>query len=112
MLFNLLLQLLNFRRIGRLFQQLNLRDQPLIAGILILHRNGFQHRFGFVGTLQRDQRLRQQQANLAVLVRHLPRVFQQRQSLKIFFFLHQRQRLLSFQLLFAGQDFIQQRADG
>lgn len=33
---DLLLKLLNFRRIRRLFKQFDLRDQPLITGILIL----------------------------------------------------------------------------
>ena len=43
---DLLLQLLNFRRICRLFQQFNLRDQSLIAGVLILQGNRFEHGFG------------------------------------------------------------------
>ena len=45
-LLDLLLQQLDFRRIGCLLQKFDLRDQPLLAGILILQRNGFQHRFG------------------------------------------------------------------
>ncbi|MNR41229.1 hypothetical protein D3C85_1595910 [compost metagenome] len=38
---HLLLQLLNFRRVGSLFQQVNLREQTLIARVLILQWNGF-----------------------------------------------------------------------
>jgi hypothetical protein len=104
---NLLLQLLNFRRIRRLFQQLNLRHQPLIAGILILQGDGFQHRFRFIGTVQGNQRFRQQQANLAVLIRQLPGVFQQRQRRRICL-PASAPGLLRFQLFFARQDFIQQ----
>ena len=110
-LFHLLLQLLDFRGVGGLFEQLNLRHQTLIVGILILQRNGFQHAFRFIGTVQSNQRFRQQQANLAFLIRQLPGFLQQRQGIGVFFFLHQGQRLLSFQLLFTGQDFIQQGAD-
>ncbi|CNT87800.1 Uncharacterised protein [Salmonella enterica subsp. enterica serovar Bovismorbificans] len=33
---DLLLKLLNFRRIRRLFKQFDLRNQPLVTGILIL----------------------------------------------------------------------------
>jgi len=40
---NLLLQLLNFRGIRRLLQQLNLCNQPLIAGVLILQRNRLKY---------------------------------------------------------------------
>ena len=105
-----MLQLLNFWRVGGFFQQLDLRYQPLIAGILILQRHGFQHRFRFIGTVQGNQRFRQQQANLALLVRQLPGVFQQRQRFGVVLFLHQRQRLLRFELLFARQELIQQRA--
>ncbi len=42
---NLLLQLLNFRGVRRLLQQLNLRHQPLIAGVLILHWNRPEYGF-------------------------------------------------------------------
>ena len=42
---NLLLQLLNFRGVRGLFQQLNLRDQTLIAGVLILERNRLENGF-------------------------------------------------------------------
>ena len=72
---NLLLKLLNFRGIGRLFQQVNLRHQTLITGILILHRHRFQHGFRVFRAVQRNLGLCQQQTNLAVLVRQLPRVF-------------------------------------
>lgn len=72
---NLLLKLLNFRGIRRLFQQVNLRHQALIAGVLILHRHRFQHGFRVFGAVQRNLGLCQQQTNLAVLVRQLPRVF-------------------------------------
>ncbi len=75
-LFHLLLQLLlDFRGVGGLFEQLNLRHQTLIVGILILQRNGFQHAFRFIGTVQSNQRFRQQQANLAFLIRQLPASF-------------------------------------
>ena len=60
--------------------------------------------------MQGNQRFRQQQANLALLVRQLPGVFQQRQRFGVVLFLHQRQRLLRFELLFARQELIQQRA--
>ena len=72
---DLLLQLLNFRRICRLFQQFNLRDQPLITGVLILQGNRFEHGFGVFRAVQCNLGLCQQQTNLAVLVRQLPRVF-------------------------------------
>ena len=42
---DLLLQLLNFWGVRGLFQQLNLRDQTLIAGVLILQRNRFEYGF-------------------------------------------------------------------
>ena len=77
-LFHLLLQLLNFRGVGGLFEQLNLRHQTLIVGVLILQRDGFQHAFRFIGTVQGNQRFRQQQTNLAVLIRQLPGFLQQR----------------------------------
>ena len=108
---HLLLQLLNFRRISRLLQQFDLRHQPLVAGVLILQRNGFQHRFRIFRTVQRNQRFCQQQADLPVLIRQLPGVFQQWQGIGVIAFLHQLHRLLRFQLFFARQHFIQQGAD-
>ncbi len=61
--------------------------------------------------MQGDLCFRQQQANLAVLVRQLPCLFKQRQRLVVFAFLHQRHAFLRFQLFFARQHFIQQGAD-
>ncbi|MNL53812.1 hypothetical protein D3C87_1770870 [compost metagenome] len=78
MLFHLLLQLLNFRRVGSLLQQLNLRHQTLIAGITILQRNGRQHGFGIFSAVQRYLGFCQCQANIAALLAGLPGVFQQR----------------------------------
>ena len=61
--------------------------------------------------MQGDLRFRQQQANLAVLIRQLPRLFEQRQRLVVFTFLHQRHAFLRLQLFFTRQHFIQQGAD-
>lgn len=83
-------------RYQALVAQIDLRHQCLVTGILILHWDSFQHRFGIFTALQRDLRLRQQQADFAVLVRQLPRLFQQRQRLRVFTFLNQRHRFLSF----------------
>ncbi|MNV05127.1 hypothetical protein D3C71_954520 [compost metagenome] len=61
--------------------------------------------------MQFDLRLCQQQANLTVLIRQLPRVFQQRQRFVVFAFLNQFERLLRFQLFFTRQHFVEQSAN-
>ncbi len=82
----------------------------LVAGILILQRNGFQHRFRIFRTVQRNQRFCQQQANLPVLIRQL-QASSAMAGIGVIAFLHQLHRLLRFQLFFARQHFIQQGAD-
>jgi hypothetical protein len=75
-LLNLLLQLLNFRRIGGLLHQLNLRDQAEVTGIAILQWDGRQHRFGIIRLVQGDLGFRQRQADIAALIAETPGVFQ------------------------------------
>ena len=61
--------------------------------------------------MQGNLRFRKEQANLAVLFRQLPRLFEQRQRFVVFAFLHQSHGFLRLQLFLAWQDFIQQGAN-
>ena len=94
-----LLQLLNFRRIGGLTRQFDLRGQTLPAAIAILQWDLIEQPFGIIHFIQNDIGFRQQQRNVTGIARELQRLFQHWYRFLMLAFTQQLDGLLQFQLI-------------